>query len=48
LGKLVEVDFEAPDKETAEKEIEKLSDRLFSNPVIEDYESNVWSVDKND
>jgi len=46
LGKLIEVDFEAPDKETAEKEIEKLSDRLFSNPVIEDYEFNVWSTEK--
>jgi len=41
LGKLIEVDFEAPDKEYAEKEIEMLSDRLFANAVIEDYE---WSV----
>ena len=41
LGKLIEVDFEAPDKEHAEKEIEMLSDRLFANAVIEDYE---WSV----
>ena len=41
LGKLIEVDFEAPDKEYGEKEIEMLSDRLFANAVIEDYE---WSV----
>tara|TARA_R100001510_G_C7628548_1_gene187917 strand:- start:27 stop:272 length:246 start_codon:yes stop_codon:yes gene_type:complete len=41
LGKLIEIDFEAPDKEYAEKEIEMLSDRLFANAVIEDYE---WSV----
>jgi len=41
LGKLIEIDFEAPDKEYAEKEIEMLSDRLFANTVIEDYE---WSV----
>lgn len=45
LGKLIEVDFEAPDKEYAEKEIEMLSDRLFANAVIEDYE---WSVTSND
>ena len=45
LGKLIEIDFEAPDKEYAEKEIEMLSDRLFANAVIEDYE---WSVNSND
>jgi len=45
LGKLIEIDFEAPDKEYAEKEIEKLSDRLFANVVIEDYE---WSVSSSD
>ena len=45
LGKLIEIDFEAPDKEYAEKEIEMLSDRLFANVVIEDYE---WSVNLNE
>ena len=45
LGKLIEIDFEAPDKEHAEKEIEMLSDRLFANVVIEDYE---WSVNSNE
>ena len=45
LGKLIEIDFEAPDKEYAEKEIEMLSDRLFANAVIEDYE---WSVSSSD
>ena len=45
LGKLIEIDFEAPDKEYAEKEIEMLSDRLFANVVIEDYE---WSVTSNE
>ena len=45
LGKLIEIDFEAPDKEYAEKEIEMLSDRLFANVVIEDYE---WSVSSNE
>tara|TARA_Y100000992_G_C21236745_1_gene478531 strand:- start:875 stop:1138 length:264 start_codon:yes stop_codon:yes gene_type:complete len=48
LGKLIEVDFEAPDKEHAEKEIEKLSKQFFANTVIEDYEWKVWSVNSND
>jgi phosphoribosylformylglycinamidine synthase len=42
LGKLIEIDFEAPDKEYAEKEIETLSNRLFANTVIEDYEWSIW------
>jgi len=45
LGKLIEIDFEASDKEYAEKEIEMLSNRLFANTVIEDYE---WSVIPNE
>jgi phosphoribosylformylglycinamidine synthase PurS subunit len=39
---LIEIDFEAPDKEYAEKEIETLSNRLFANTVIEDYEWSIW------
>ena len=42
LGKLIELDFEAPDETYAEEEITKLSDRLFANAVIEDYELSVW------
>ncbi len=42
LGKLIEIDFEAPDESYAEEEITKLSDRLFANAVIEDYELSVW------
>ena len=47
LGKLIELNFEAPDETYAEQEIVRLSDRLFSNAVIEDYECNVWSVNEN-
>ena len=37
LGKLIEIDFDAEDQKYAEKEIDRLSDRLFANGVIEDY-----------
>ena len=40
IGKLIELDIEAPNKEEALKRIELLSDRLFANPVIED-----WKLD---
>lgn len=46
LGKMIEIDFEAPNKEYAKKEIETLSNRLFANTVIEDYEVwDIWEVD---
>ena len=37
IGKAVEVELEAPDAETARKQLELLSDRLLANPVIEDW-----------
>ena len=40
LGKVIDLYFEAPDKEYAIKELYTLSDRLFANTVIED-----WSFD---
>ncbi len=40
LGKIIDMDFEAPSKEHAEKELAKISDLLFANTVIED-----WSYD---
>ena len=44
LGKLIEIDFDAEDQKYAELEIDRLSDRLFANGVIEDYEYVVWEV----
>jgi phosphoribosylformylglycinamidine synthase len=44
LGKLIEIDFDAEDQKYAEKEIDRLSNRLFANGVIEDYEYVVWEV----
>ena len=38
IGKLIELDIEASSKEDAIKRIELLSDRLFANPVIEDWQ----------
>lgn len=37
IGKAIEVDLEAPDRATAEQQLELLSDRLLANPVIEDW-----------
>ncbi|MEX0587716.1 MAG: phosphoribosylformylglycinamidine synthase subunit PurS [Cyanobium sp.] len=40
IGKAIEVELEAPDLATAKGQLELLSDRLFANPVIED-----WSLE---
>tara|TARA_Y100001968_G_scaffold134260_1_gene122505 strand:+ start:221 stop:475 length:255 start_codon:yes stop_codon:yes gene_type:complete len=42
LGKAIDLEFEAPDKEHAERELYKASDLLFANTVIED-----WSFELN-
>ena len=42
IGKFIELEIEAPDEIEARKRVELLSDRLLSNPVIED-----WSLDLN-
>lgn len=43
IGKAIEVSIEAPDQAEARQRLELLSDRLLSNPVIED-----WSLDLSD
>ena len=40
IGKSVELELEAPNEIEARKRLELLSDRLLSNPVIED-----WSIE---
>ena len=40
IGKLIELEIEAPDEQEAKKRLEILSDRLLANPVIED-----WTLD---
>ena len=37
IGKAVEVELEAPDATTARQQLERLSDRLLANPVIENW-----------
>ena len=37
IGKAIELELEAADAASARSEIELLSDRLFANPVIEDW-----------
>ena len=43
IGKSIELEIEAPNKEEARSKIELMSDRLLANPVIED-----WSLEFND
>ena len=43
IGKAVDVELEAADANEAQKQLELLSDRLFANPVIED-----WSLELED
>ena len=38
IGRLVEVELDAPDRATAQSQLELLSDRLLANPVIEDWQ----------
>ena len=37
IGKSIELEIEAADKEDARAKIELMSDRLLANPVIEDW-----------
>ena len=37
IGKSIELEIEAADKEDARSKIELMSDRLLANPVIEDW-----------
>ena len=43
IGKSIELEIEASSKEEAKSKIELISDRLLSNPVIED-----WSMEFED
>ena len=42
LGKCIDIDFEAPDREHAERELSKASEMLFANTVIEDWSYEMW------
>ncbi len=40
IGKAIDLELHAPDEEEARRRVELLSDKLLSNPVIED-----WIID---
>ena len=40
IGKSIDIEIEASNEEEAKQQVEQLSDRLLSNPVIED-----WSLE---
>lgn len=37
IGKSIELELEAPDRDVAQSRLELLSDRLLANPVIENW-----------
>jgi phosphoribosylformylglycinamidine synthase subunit PurS len=37
-GKLLKLQVDAPDEETAKRSVAKMCDQLLANPVIEDYQ----------
>ncbi len=44
IGKHIEIEIEAADKEKAEKEIDKLCEKLLSNPIIESYNFKINKI----
>ena len=45
LGKVIDIEFESPDREHAENELAKVSDLLFANTVIEDWSYEMTEVE---
>ena len=41
IGRVVDVDIDAPDASTARAELERMCDRLLANPLVESYEIRV-------
>jgi len=46
IGKCIDLWFEAPDRETAEKELFELSDMLLANTVVEDWSYELCETDE--
>ena len=44
LNKLIELTFDAEDRKKAEEQLDILSDRLFANIVIEDWEYDLEEI----
>ena len=45
INKLIELDFNADSKDKAKEQLDLLSDRLFANIVIEDWEYDLEEID---
>ncbi len=46
IGKVIDYWFEAPDYETAQKEMLILSDQMLANTVIEDWEFDLFQTEE--
>ena len=46
IGKCIDYWFEAPDRETAEKELHQLSDLFLANTVIEDWDYDLEETEE--
>ncbi len=46
LGKVIDVWLEAETEEAARKELDLLSDRLYANPVIEDWDYDLVEIEE--
>ena len=46
IGRSVEVELEAADRQSAQSQLELLSDRLLANPVIEDWQLSLADGDQ--
>jgi phosphoribosylformylglycinamidine synthase len=44
VGRLVELDVDAPDADRARAELERMCEQLLTNPLIESYEISVIEV----
>jgi len=44
LGKVIDIYLEAPDEEYAMKELDLLSDRLYANTVMEDWDYELTEI----
>ena len=44
IGRVVDVEVDAPDAATARAELERMCDQLLANPLIESYEIRVPSA----
>ncbi|HEU5213691.1 MAG TPA: phosphoribosylformylglycinamidine synthase subunit PurS [Gaiellaceae bacterium] len=44
VGRLVELDVDAPDADRARAELERMCEQLLTNPLIESYEISVKEV----